>query len=199
MSSLLKWARTDARRAPSPPLRFPTTGFDMVSDSQALDEEQFDGFKKGLYYPVNIRDVFASKYQVLGKLGYCVTSTVWLARDLEAHAHVTLKIYTRDGNPQEEFKTYQLLGKGSSSHPGYSHIRTALETFTIPRPSGDHTCLVQKPMWESFRDLMYRLSDGLFTEQLLKGSLKQLFLALDYLHTECKLVHTGMRTASSPT
>lgn len=48
-------------------------------------------------------------------------------------------------------------------------------------------------MWESFRDLRYRLPDGLFTEFLLKGSLIQLFLALDYLHTECKLVHTGAR------
>ena len=48
-------------------------------------------------------------------------------------------------------------------------------------------------MWESFRDLKYRLSNGLFTEELLKGSLGELFLALDYLHTECKLVHTGAR------
>jgi serine/threonine-protein kinase SRPK3 len=64
-------------------MRFPTTGFDLISDAQTLDEEQFDGFKRGLYYPVNIGDVFASKYQVVGKLGYGVTSTVWLARDLQ--------------------------------------------------------------------------------------------------------------------
>ena len=35
------------------------------------------------YYPVNIGDVFSSKYQIIGKLGFGVTSTVWLARDLE--------------------------------------------------------------------------------------------------------------------
>lgn len=114
---------------------------------------------------------------------------------MRAHEHVTLKIYTRDGDPQGEFQIYQQLGKGNHSHPGYSHIRTALETFTIPRIGGDHTCLVQKPMWESFKDLRYRLPNGLFTEQLLKGSLKQLFLALEYLHTECKLVHTGARNS----
>lgn len=83
MASLFQWARTVARRAPSPPLRFPTTGFDLIGDAQALEEEQLDGFKKGIYYPVNIGDVFASKYQVLGKLGYGVTSTVWLARNLQ--------------------------------------------------------------------------------------------------------------------
>ncbi|KAH6662857.1 kinase domain-containing protein [Halenospora varia] len=140
MASLFKWARTAARRASSPPMRSPTTGFNLISDAQPLEEEQFDGFKRGPYYPVNIGDVFGSK----------------------AHEHVSLKIYTRDGDPQEEFQIYQRLGKGNPSHPGYSHIRTALETFTIHRPSGDHTCLVQKPMWESFRDLRYRLPDGLF-------------------------------------
>lgn len=80
-------------------------------------------------------------------------------------------------------------------HPGYSHVRTALETFIIPRPGGDHICLVQKPVWESFKDLKYRLPDGLFTEELLESSLKQLFLELDYLHTERRLVHTGARNS----
>lgn len=63
-------------------MRFPTTGFNVISDARPLDEEQFDGFKKGLYYPVNIGDVFACKYQIVGKLGYGMTSKVWLAHDL---------------------------------------------------------------------------------------------------------------------
>jgi len=46
-------------------------------------------------------------------------------------------------------------------------------------------------MWESFRDLLYRNPNHRFTEDLLKSGLMQIFLALDYLHTECKLVHTG--------
>lgn len=83
MASLFRWAKTAARRAASPPTRFPATGFDLISDAQPLDEEQFERFKRGLHYPVNIGDVFASKYQVLGKLGYGVASTVWLARDLQ--------------------------------------------------------------------------------------------------------------------
>jgi serine/threonine-protein kinase SRPK3 len=88
MGSLFKFARTVARRVPSPPMRFPTTGFDLISDAQPFDEEQFDGLKRGLYYPVNIEDVFASKYQVVGKLGCGVISTVWLARDLQEDSHI---------------------------------------------------------------------------------------------------------------
>ncbi|KAF5868518.1 putative protein kinase domain-containing protein [Botrytis fragariae] len=167
MASLLKWADTAIRRAPSPPLRFASTEFDLINDAQTFEEEQFGCFKK-----------------VLGKLRYGVSATVWLGRDLQAHKHVALKAYIRDGGP---------LDKGNHSHPGYSHIKIALETFTIPRPNGDHICLVQKSMWESFKDLRYRISNGLFTDVHLKGALKQLFLALDYLHTECKLVHTDIK------
>ena len=81
--------------------------------------------------------------------------------------------------------------KSKSWHPGTDYVRTALNTFVIPRQGGDHNCLVQKPMWESWSDLLYRIPSGRFTEDLLKASLKQLLLALDYLHTECNIVHTG--------
>ncbi|PGH28903.1 CMGC/SRPK protein kinase [[Emmonsia] crescens] len=191
MASLLKWARSTFRRAPSPPMCFPKSGFELVKDQ--LGEERFEEFKKGQYYPVNIGDVFSSKYQIVGKLGFGVTSTVWLARDLEGHRYVTLKVYTRDEANQEEFQIYKYLNQGNHLHPGYAHVRTALDVFTIPRPGGDHHCLVQKPMWESFRDLLYRNPSHRFTEDLLRAGLMQVFLALDYLHSECKLVHTDIK------
>jgi serine/threonine-protein kinase SRPK3 len=62
---------------------FPTSGFDTVRPSEVLDEERFKKFKQGQYYPANIGDVLVSKYQIVGKLGFGTTSTVWLARDLE--------------------------------------------------------------------------------------------------------------------
>jgi hypothetical protein len=76
MASLLRWARSLVPRNPLPPLRFPTTGFDIIPPEVVVEEEQFDQFRAGLYYPVNIGDVYASKYQILGKLGFGSTSTV---------------------------------------------------------------------------------------------------------------------------
>lgn len=107
---------------------------------------------------------------------------------------MTLKVYTRDEDNAEDFRIYNHLKKHKSSHHGYAHVRTALDFFTIPRHGGDHHCLVQQPMWESFRHLLYRNPTHRFTEDLLKAGLMQIFLALDYLHTECKLVHTGTPT-----
>jgi serine/threonine-protein kinase SRPK3 len=80
---MFKLAKSMFRQSPWPQLRFPTAGFDIIRDNVVLEEEQLDEFRRGVYYPVNIGDVFATKYQVVGKLGFGITSTVWLARDLQ--------------------------------------------------------------------------------------------------------------------
>ncbi|KAL2800487.1 CMGC protein kinase [Aspergillus keveii] len=152
MATLLKWARNAFKRAPLTPLKFSNTNFKTSSASEILEEERFE----------------FSKYQVIGKLGFDVTSTVWLARDLEGHQYVTLKVYTRDEDYQED---------------GSWHVRTALDTFTIPRSGGDNY----------FSELKYRNPIHHFTEDLLKAGLMQVLVRLDYLHTECKLVHTGIK------
>lgn len=106
---------------------------------------------------------------------------------------MTLKIFAREYGEtcRDEFRTYEAINQVNPSHPGHRHVRTALDTFTIDRPDGDHQCLVQRPMWDSWKDLLLRNPMGRFSEPLLKGGLQHLLRALDYLHTECKLVHTG--------
>jgi hypothetical protein len=46
----------------------------------SLEEEKFDDFKTGIRYPVNIGDISTPKYQVVGKLGFDVISTLANAR-----------------------------------------------------------------------------------------------------------------------
>ena len=81
MTSLSRWLRNTIRKAPLAPLHFPTSGYHLVTE--CLEEESNERFRTGRYYPVNVGDVFASRYQVVGKLGWGVTSTVWLACDLQ--------------------------------------------------------------------------------------------------------------------
>lgn len=83
MAALMKWATKALRRAPSPPMCFPTSGFETIRPSEVLDEARFEHSKKGQYYPANIGYVLSTKYRIIGKLGFGTTSTVWLARDLE--------------------------------------------------------------------------------------------------------------------
>ncbi|KND89186.1 Serine/threonine-protein kinase SRPK [Tolypocladium ophioglossoides CBS 100239] len=196
MAPLLKWARGLLRRAPLAPLKFPTAGFDVIPATELLEEERFDEFQTGTYYPVNIGDVVASnKYQVLGKLGFGSTSTVWLARNLQDRDYVALKVFTRDHGEtcKDEFRTYETIDKANPSHPGHRHVRTALDMFAVDSPGGHHQCLVQRPMWDSWKDLLRRNPSGRFSDGVLKGGLLHLLQALDYLHTECKLVHTDIK------
>lgn len=82
MASVVKWARGVVGLPPHRPLRFPNKGFPVVRDSRVLEEQRYDEFEAGQFYPVKIGDVYDSKYQVVGKLGFGTTSTVWLARNL---------------------------------------------------------------------------------------------------------------------
>lgn len=53
-----------------------------MSKDLILEEEALYDFEENAFFPVEIGDILDKKYQVLGKLGWGVTSTVWLVRDL---------------------------------------------------------------------------------------------------------------------
>lgn len=81
-SSLFRWIPSWIRRSPLPPRVFSNTNFEQISADCRVEEETFADYLAVRYYPVRIGDVFASRYQVVGKLGYGAYSTAWLARDL---------------------------------------------------------------------------------------------------------------------
>jgi hypothetical protein len=64
------------------PLAFPTEGVPLVAPHQTIEEETIPDYLANRYYPVRIGEVIHDRYQIVGKLGYGTTSTVWLARDL---------------------------------------------------------------------------------------------------------------------
>lgn len=71
---------------PGPPpflCRFPTTKYDVIDASQLVEEERLPHYNRTEYYPMRIGHVFDDRYQVIAKLGYGTTSTVWLARDIK--------------------------------------------------------------------------------------------------------------------
>lgn len=67
------------------PAHFPSTGFELIDASQKVEEERLPLYKRDEYYPMRIGDVVYGHYQIVAKLGYGTTSTVWLSRDLRLH------------------------------------------------------------------------------------------------------------------
>ena len=61
---------------------FPSTGFERIDQALLVEEEKLPYYRCEDYCPIRIGQVIQGSYQVVAKLGYGTTSTVWLSRDL---------------------------------------------------------------------------------------------------------------------
>ncbi|KAJ5948102.1 protein kinase [Penicillium verhagenii] len=182
-------------RPPSPPRTFSQAGTILDTNDKVEEEKQL-GYSPDQFYPVKIGDVFHLRYQVIGKLGYGGHSTVWLCRDLQQHAYVTLKMYEHDSsNGQREKEVYDHLRTIKSSHTGSILVRRAIDDFKISCADTNYSyqCLVHPPLAMSLCELRHRAIGKVLPEVLVKPILIHILLALDFLHTEAKIVHADLQ------
>lgn len=71
-------------------------------------------------------------------------------------------------------------------------MRTILNSFEAHSRFGVHSCLVYSPMRETLSTFACRLQNGCLPGYLVKPLLKILLTGLDYLHTQCHIIHTGI-------
>ena len=113
------------------------------------------------------------------------------------HRHVALKVFIRSqsmgSNADHELRTYQHLAgvSSKSKHPGRETVRSLLDSFKVTGPDGEHHCLIHPPLWDSVKGLMGRNPIGRLPAPAVGIILQRLFMALDFLHTECHLIHSG--------
>lgn len=91
---------------------------------------------------------------------------------------------------ERELKIYEHLSQVDSIHPGQSLIRELYDSFDLQGSAGKHHCLVLQSMHMTLLEMM-RLNPRPFGLPLLKLTLKRLLLALDFLHNEAGIIHTG--------
>lgn len=70
------------QRPPSPVRQFTQSNIQPLDSNLKFEEETHPGYKAEDSYSVQIGEVFQSRYQVIGKLGFGGYSTVWLCKDL---------------------------------------------------------------------------------------------------------------------
>ncbi|KAL1297606.1 hypothetical protein AAFC00_006167 [Neodothiora populina] len=199
-SSLLHRAWKSVHRLAWKPLVFPREGFVSIAADEKIEEETIPGYVATRYYPVRIGQIFQNRYQVVGKLGFGATSTVWLARDLDECQHVALKLYIQSDALGSELDTeldvYRRIENSPEHHPGRSAVRSLLDSFEVDTPSARHRCLVHTPLWESALNIKNRNPVRRLPQPVMAFLLKRLFLALDLLHRECHIVHTDIKEAN---
>ncbi|CAG2008922.1 unnamed protein product [Fusarium graminearum] len=145
--------------------------------------------QSGLYYPMRIGQVIQGNYQVVAKLDYGTTSTVWLSRDLRDDKFWVLKVHISTLKHNQELLVSKHLSDVNFDHAGKKHVRQFQQTFKLNGPSGEHDVFVMRPLGISLRTLQELQKDKVFQKDLVIGALDQTLLGLDYLH-DSNVIHT---------
>lgn len=107
------------------------------------------------------------------------------------HKYVTLKVYeTGHRQALNEYRVLEHIESVKSSHPGSKLVRHALDEFELPGQRGPHKCLIYQPLGLTLGDIRH-IAGGQIPGDILKSTAYGMLLALDFLHTEAKVVHTG--------
>jgi serine/threonine protein kinase len=192
---------------------FPVNGFEELSVKEEIEEETVPDYKAERFYPVQLGEIFKSRYQVVAKLGFGTASTIWLCRDLEYVIENVLQslmlyyyVITRENilltlkiciagqeatKVDSEVAISQYLKSIDAEHPGKQLLRLVLEDFHIADPHGMHQCLLFNPLGISFSKFRNLFPEKGLNIELLQQTLQLVLLGLDFLH-QAGVVHTGM-------
>ncbi|KAJ5239770.1 hypothetical protein N7468_004389 [Penicillium chermesinum] len=180
------------------PFAIPSSGVPLPPGI-LVDEEISPVYDSKNFYPAKPGEVLADRYQTMVKVGWGVSSTVWLARDLQGHIEepesiVALKIANNNtSSAGHEREVEEHISTADPSHRGRSLIRTLLDYFEVKGPEGSHSCLVYMPMREPLSMYQRRFDDSKMPLPLIKTYIRALLTGLDYLHKECRTVHTDLK------
>ncbi|KAF4458105.1 CMGC/SRPK protein kinase [Fusarium austroafricanum] len=174
-------------------------GFHLIDEDIKVEEEEIPGYDASRFYPVRLGEVFQERYQAVAKLGFGSSSTIWLARDLRERQYVALKIYVHTSRNHRELPAYEAMIPilAQTKHDGSNNIRLLLDSFEMSGPDGRHKVLVLEASQMSLRDVKHLFQDdGGFDEDFVKGAIRELLKALDFIHSEAQLVHTDIHPSN---
>ncbi|EYE91453.1 kinase-like protein [Aspergillus ruber CBS 135680] len=163
-----------------------------ISTARAIKEEILHGYIAERYYPVYVGQIFNSRYQIITKLGFGATSTIWLCLDLQENRYLTLKLHVRANQPIRELQITQHLQRIQQRHGGEKYTRVALDSFQLEGPHGVHHCLVYEPAGMDMNQLL-DVFEGALPMAVHKTAIWSVLVALDYLHN-AGVVHTDVQS-----
>ncbi|CCE30567.1 probable dis1-suppressing protein kinase dsk1 [Claviceps purpurea 20.1] len=168
---------------------------------EPIEEEADYSERLKHFHPTQPGEILDNRFKTVGKLGYGRGSTVWLAENLnykiwsrsKIPRYVSIKITASDVEDAQERAWLTRISEADPSHQGLSHIRTPIDAFEMKGALGTHSCLVFEPMRETLWRFQQRWPRQRLPLDAIKLHMLYLLKALDYLHTECRLIHTDIK------
>ncbi|KAJ4129205.1 hypothetical protein NW768_007740 [Fusarium equiseti] len=192
-----------------------------IDCSTPTEEEVTPLYHPDRFYPITLGQVLNERYQVATKLGYGGNSTVWLCRDLnqfpvspivfitdipktlgswlssrERYVAVKVNALHHPGANRlnkGELDIMQHTLRANPQHHGWPCVRKLLDSFKLEGRYGTHECLVMEPMLEPLWRWQHHFDGGVIPPNVLKPILQMTLTGLDYLHSECRVVHGDMK------
>ncbi|MCJ1402269.1 hypothetical protein MMC11_005489 [Xylographa trunciseda] len=175
-----------------PPRDFPSRGFEVIDPSRTV-EERLPFYNHDDHYPMRIGAVIKDRYQVVAKLGYGTSSTVWLCHDLRERLYWALKVHVNTLKHNQELEVYRHLAGVTMEHSGREYIRRLEDSFKLKSRHGEHDVFVMTPLGMSLRTLQEMQEYGIFQQTLVVGALNQVLTGLNFLH-EADVIHTDLHS-----
>lgn len=126
---------------------------------------------------------------------YIFVSCVILINFCRDSRYVALKLYVANLNNTRELKAYECLDAADEKdHPGKTLIRKLLGSFQVDGHSSNgssHLCLVHEPLGPSLEEILDLMPPYSFHLGFLKPVLRNILIAVDFLHARAGLIHTG--------
>ncbi|KAM3416220.1 hypothetical protein BST61_g7826 [Cercospora zeina] len=169
-----------------------------------IEEENVPGYCAERFLQVHPGDVLGGKYEVLAKLGFGQSSTVWLAKERtlkfwQKPTYAAVKVTTVEENSQRRGSEVEVSRRflQHAQDPGYGVLRPAIDHFEVLGKNGrKHLCLVHEPLQEPMTIFRQRLLGKRVPWPLVRGYLVLLLRALDLLHTKCHVIHSDLKPAN---
>ncbi|XP_047459607.1 SRSF protein kinase 3 [Mugil cephalus] len=180
-----------------------SNGFEALGCHERLgpkdgqDSEDPREYCYGGYHPVQIGDTFNRRYQVISKLGWGYFSTVWLCVDLRLGRQVAVKVLKSGAGfaqaGQDELAILRCAGGPLARHSSSQRIVKLLDEFKLAGVNGIHMCLVLELLGPDLRSWQLCFGNPGLLKPQVKQILTQVLQGLDYLHTQCKIIHTDVK------
>lgn len=93
----------------------------------------------------------------------------------------------------DEIQLLSRVVNSSPTHPGRCHVVGLVDNFRHQGPNGSHVCMVFEVLGENLLGLIKRYQHRGVPQHIVKQIAKQVLMGLDYLHTECRVIHTDLK------